>query len=179
MAKNLNVGCGQDVKQGWVNLDSHNSFGVDLVYDLNDLPLPFETNHFDHILCSHVLEDFVNPIPLLDELVRILKVSGTLEIRVPYETNAWSNMNHQRCFSCRSFTSYCDREKDYGVKKILTVDKFKFYPKAKSRSLGLYYGMIGSFIYNLLPINLVDSTPIKYLFPCVFLKVYIKKSRGF
>ena len=33
-------------------------------------------NYYDYVLCSHVIEDFANPIPLIDELIRITKVNG-------------------------------------------------------------------------------------------------------
>ena len=52
----LNVGCGTDVRPDWVNLDIAPLPGVDVVHDLNDLPLPFEDERFAEIECRDVLE---------------------------------------------------------------------------------------------------------------------------
>ena len=52
----LNLGCGNDIKEGWVNMDYIGAEGVDVVHNLNRLPYPFPDNTFDSILASHVLE---------------------------------------------------------------------------------------------------------------------------
>ena len=36
----LHLGCGTDIRAGWVNLDCAKLPGVDIVHDLNVLPLP-------------------------------------------------------------------------------------------------------------------------------------------
>ncbi len=83
MVKNkINIGCGLDIKEGWINLDSHNKNGADLIFDLNDLfkgkRLPFKDNYFDYVYCSHVIEDFWEPMVLIEEFIRICKVGGEL-----------------------------------------------------------------------------------------------------
>lgn len=88
--KKLNLGCGEDYKEGWVNADIGNTFKKDVEVDLHKLPLPFEDNTFDYIFTAHVLEHLdYNKIggtlvPLIIELHRILKPNGRLEIRVPH-----------------------------------------------------------------------------------------------
>ena len=39
--KKLNLGCGNDIRQGYINLDVAELDGVDVVWDVNKLPLPF------------------------------------------------------------------------------------------------------------------------------------------
>jgi len=67
----LNVGCGNDIKKGWINLDYHKKNCADVVFNLNEIysgkKLPFKDNFFDYIYCSHVLEDFSEPSPIIDE----------------------------------------------------------------------------------------------------------------
>jgi predicted SAM-dependent methyltransferase len=45
----LNLGCGKDIRKGWTNLDCVNLPGVDIVHNINYLPLPFNDNEFDEI----------------------------------------------------------------------------------------------------------------------------------
>jgi SAM-dependent methyltransferase len=98
--KKLNVGCGSDSRPGWVNLDVKALPGVDVVHDLESLPLPFPDGAFDEILCQDVLEH-VEYIPILKELHRILKKGGALTIRVPHFTsrNNFVDPTHRKLFS--------------------------------------------------------------------------------
>ena len=52
----INLGCGANIMKGWINLDCAALAGVDVVHDLNVLPLPFEDECADEILCEDVLE---------------------------------------------------------------------------------------------------------------------------
>jgi len=109
----LNLGCGRDIRKGWINLDIKKRQGVDVVHDLNELPLPFDDNSFDFILCNDILEH-IEYIPLMDELHRILKKGGFLKIRVPHFTSSlnYGDPTHLNQFSSRTF-SYFVRESDY------------------------------------------------------------------
>lgn len=97
----LNIGCGTDIRHGWVNMDA----GVDhpnvAKHDITNTPWPFPDNHFDHILASHVMEHvptIFRPQPdgthrdvlfdIIEEAYRVLKPGGTWEILVPV---AWSH----------------------------------------------------------------------------------------
>ncbi len=42
------------------------------------------SNHFDHILCTEVLEHTLNPFAAVAELYRMLKPGGTVYISVPF-----------------------------------------------------------------------------------------------
>lgn len=44
--KKLNLGCGKDIKAGYVNLDIVKLDGVYVVWDVNKLPLPFKKEEF-------------------------------------------------------------------------------------------------------------------------------------
>lgn len=103
MDKKLNLGCGKDIREGYVNLDCVNLPGVDIVHDINLIPIPFEDNIFDEILCSSILEH-TNYIPVLQELHRILKPGGFLKIIVPHFTSkyAYTDPTHCRFFSVQT-----------------------------------------------------------------------------
>lgn len=102
--KKLNLGCGTDIREDWVNLDIAALEGVDVIHDINKLPLPFENEEFDRILCNNILEH-VEYVPLLRELHRILKRGGVLEICVPHFTSQdnFIDPTHRKLFSYRTF----------------------------------------------------------------------------
>lgn len=101
----LNLGCGTDIKKGWINLDSAPIEGVDIVHDINVLPLPFPDNSLDEILCQDIIEHIPEYVPLLKELHRILAPEGLLRIRVPHFTskNNFVDPTHRRMFSAFTF----------------------------------------------------------------------------
>lgn len=65
-------GCGHDIREGWINLDISPIEGVDVVHDINKLPLPSENGSMDYILCQDVLNTS-NTYRQPEELHRILK----------------------------------------------------------------------------------------------------------
>ena len=50
--KKLNLGCGNDIRVGWTNVDVAKLPGVDIVYDVERVPLPFKNEVFDIVLCN-------------------------------------------------------------------------------------------------------------------------------
>lgn len=80
----MNVGCGFDYREGYLNVDLHAVHKPDLVADVTSLPmLPPET--FDEILAQDVLEHFerAKSGPALREWARLLAPEGILHVRVP------------------------------------------------------------------------------------------------
>ena len=186
--KKLNVGSGKDIKpkkEGWINLDIHDRLGADFIWDLNKLPLPFKTKEFDFVLCSHVIEDWADPVPLMDELVRITKKGGKLEFRVPYETTTWDGIFHKKPFNVITFLSYINRV-DYKKPKMpLKIEEVKFY-NPKTKLLGFlvnpFFTIKRFFVVNLFNLMIsvkkwwVDYSIVKYLSNGIFLKVVYEKT---
>jgi SAM-dependent methyltransferase len=79
----LNLGCGTDIKKGYINVDFKKSLGVDLICDFNNTVLPFVDNSVDEIILSHVLEHLVEPLKLVLECHRVLKKDGVLLVKLP------------------------------------------------------------------------------------------------
>ncbi len=52
----LNLGCGEEVLDGWENYDLYSEDKRVKKLDLTKLPLPFEDNSVDAIRLFHVLE---------------------------------------------------------------------------------------------------------------------------
>lgn len=103
-SKKLNAGCGRDIKKGWINLDSCDLPGVDIIYDIEKTPLPFDNDEFDSILCRDIFEH-VDFIPVLREIHRILRKGGDLIIRVPHFTSRrnFIDPTHKKMFSVKTF----------------------------------------------------------------------------
>ncbi len=113
-SRKLNLGCGQDILEGYVNLDIFEREGVDVVHDVTSLPLPFVDGQFDEILCNDILEH-IDYIPVLRDLHRILAPGGILHVRVPHFTskNNAIDPTHIRQFSIETFDFFCRETKLY------------------------------------------------------------------
>jgi len=112
----LNIGCGNNILPGWVNLDISSLPGVDVVCDIQKLPLPFADEYFDEILCQDILEH-VEYIPILRDIYRIMKKGGVLSIRVPHFTSKHNFIDptHKKMFSINTFDFFVkDSFQQYG-----------------------------------------------------------------
>jgi len=81
----LNLGCGKDVKQGYINIDCRKLHGIDIVLDLEREKLPYDDNSIDEILAKDIVEHFSfrNVENVLKEWHRVLKPDGLLVIQTP------------------------------------------------------------------------------------------------
>jgi len=169
--KKLNIGCGSDIKEGWINLDYCKAEGIDVVHDL-EKKLPFKDNEFDLIYASHILEHIKNYEQLIGELRRILKEGGILEIKVPHHSyqGAYTEW-HTRFFNWYSFkprgnTPSLDRVESYsGFKPI--YKRLKFEKKVP-------YNYIIEPIANISP-DLFEHTCFRNIFPAKELHIKLKK----
>ena len=82
--KKLNLGCGRDKKNDYLNIDLHPSHDPDLLCDVTNLEvLPDE--YYTYILANDILEHIPRNKCLytLKEWNRLLQTGATLEIQVP------------------------------------------------------------------------------------------------
>lgn len=93
--------------EGWsglVTLDRNDAHGADVVHDLERVPYPFPSDHFDEVHAYEVLEhlggqgDFLAFFAQFSELHRILKPGGMLHASVPRHDSiwAWGDPSHRR-----------------------------------------------------------------------------------
>lgn len=104
----LNVGCGRNTLPGWINLDSFELPGVNIVADLETCgsqPLPLETGSVSEFLLSHVLEHICNVLPMMQELHRVAAPNAMMTVRVPYGSSddAFEDPTHVRQVFVGSF----------------------------------------------------------------------------
>ncbi len=129
----LNLGCGRDILEGWVNIDQVDHDGVDILWNLDNpgpgkfphsplvLHLPYEDQIVDEMRMIQVLEHINNPLPLMQELHRIAKPGAMLTVEVPYGSNdkAWEDPTHVRSFFLKSWGYYSQpfyENADYGYR---------------------------------------------------------------
>ena len=114
----VNLGCGNTIKEGWINLDQYPGPGVDMVFELGKGPLPFQDRSVDHILAQALFEHIYNWEQVLMECFRILKVGGTIEIIVPYKTVGFNSPYHVRYFSPRTMDLFLkDQHHSFSTKE--------------------------------------------------------------
>ena len=102
----LNLGCGPDYREGYVNCDMSNAVKRDLAIDLDSFQYPFKDNSVDEIFCSHVLEHLHSPEKAWTEFGRILKKGGRVIVIVPHFSRNWLSGTHKRAFSLPALDAF-------------------------------------------------------------------------
>jgi ubiquinone/menaquinone biosynthesis C-methylase UbiE len=106
----LDVGCGSDKVSGAIGVDQFPLPGVDIVWNLNQYPWPFEDGCFDRIICNHSLQILENFVRAIEEIHRIAKDRATVEILAPHFAS--DNFNNDPCsrthVGVRTMNFFCE-----------------------------------------------------------------------
>lgn len=131
----LDVGCREGIQTRWLetkgyavtSIDIQPAYAPALVVDVDE-PLPFETNRFDLVWCSEVIEHLRHPAKSIEEMRRVLKPGGTLIITTP-NSRCWvyrvlalfdippalaQNLGHKQFFSEADIRALIPGGKVYG-----------------------------------------------------------------
>jgi predicted SAM-dependent methyltransferase len=112
----LNLGCGFDKRDGWLNVDGFAACEPDLVMDMEATPWPLGSDAFEHVLLKHVLEhvgaEFRVFAAVMRELWRVTAPGGLVEIHVPHvrHDTYWSDPTHVRAFTPLTFVMMSKRQ---------------------------------------------------------------------
>ncbi|MFO1304256.1 MAG: hypothetical protein U1F54_11020 [Burkholderiales bacterium] len=137
----LNVGCGRNSLDGWVNIDAVQLPGVDLVVDLDtartgdDAPLlmPQWRDRVEEFLLSHVIEHLRNPLGVMQELWALAAPDARMVIRCPHgaSDDADEDPTHVRRMFPGSFGYFGQPyywRADYGYRGDWMVDAIALHP---------------------------------------------------
>lgn len=141
----LNLGAGARPAVGFVNHDSRqHSEKIDVVWDLSELPWPWENGEFDEVRAMSVLEHLdVDLVQSVGECWRILVLGGTLHIRVPYwrHETCWRDPTHRRGYTMETFDFFdpsTKMGKEYGfytIRKWEILERRYIYLKHDTTSI--------------------------------------------
>ena len=121
--KKLNLGCGFDYRNGYVNADNFEECKPDVLMNIEDTPWNFSDNEFDYVLLKHVLEhvgqSYFKFKSIMQELYRATKKNGLIEIHIPYfkHDTYWSDPTHVRAFTLLTFQMMSKAQNDDWIKK--------------------------------------------------------------
>jgi predicted SAM-dependent methyltransferase len=84
----LNLGCGHDKREGWLNVDASPAAGPDQLVDLESLPWPWPDDAAEEVLLKHVLEHLGQRtetyLGIMRELWRVCRHGAKVRIVVPH-----------------------------------------------------------------------------------------------
>ena len=98
----LNLGCGKDYIDDWVNVDFYDDSKCDVTLDLEEFPWPWENDSVSEIRIIHTLEhlgaDWKIYIKILQEMYRVCEDDATIIVHVPspWHWNYISDPTHVR-----------------------------------------------------------------------------------
>ena len=87
----INLGCGQDYKNRWINVDFNKKINADVYCDLTKR-LPFKNDYADVIFMDNVIEH-IKPdryFQFLDEIHRICKKGAVIHIYAPHYSGMYA-----------------------------------------------------------------------------------------
>lgn len=88
----LNLGSGiKIIREDVINIDFYPFANIDIVADITKLP--FKDNSIDVIICESVLEHVKNPLVIIKEIERVLKIGGLVYLSVPFIAGFHSSPN--------------------------------------------------------------------------------------
>lgn len=115
----LNLGCGDDIRQGYVNCDLFKLQGVDLIIDL-DKPLPFPDKSVDEVLFYNAIEHVKEPIFTIEEIWRVCKTGAKIFISAPHTANHVLNgklVHRRNGINAFTFKSFNEKERYHYMSK--------------------------------------------------------------
>jgi SAM-dependent methyltransferase len=165
----LNIGCGSDIRAGYVNLDAAALSGVDVAHDLDEFPYPFDDNTFIEIVAKNVLEHLPDTVTVMEELYRIASTNCIVHIRVPYWNSyiTYADPTHIKGFHPMQFEFFdptrnaCKNRPYYSQARfrIMRLDYFVWlrgWRLVKNRQAKRLLEMLSSHLYNI--IHHIDIT---------------------
>lgn len=106
----INLGCGNDYKEGYVNIDKNNFVRVDKTLDFEKEKLPFDDSSVEEIEAKMVVEHIRNRDFFMNECWRVLKPASKIHITTPTAGTVayWKDPTHVSGWIPQTFRYYAD-----------------------------------------------------------------------
>ncbi len=134
----LDLGCGSNKVDGAWGFDCRRTTGIDVLADI-ERGLPVKSNSVDVVWVRHVLEHVRDLIGLMEELSRICRPGGRVEVVVPYYTSrgAFRDPTHVRYITEDTF-QYFEPPTDYGIRTSFRIERIVYDVRKPFRWLPAY-----------------------------------------
>lgn len=134
----LDLGCGKNKVEGTWGVDVRREPGVQVLADI-ERQLPFKTSSVDVVWLRHVIEHVRDLVGLMEEISRICRPGGTVEIVVPYYTSrgAFRDPTHVRYITEDTF-QYFEPPTDYGIRTHFRIQRIAYDVRKPFRWLPAY-----------------------------------------
>jgi hypothetical protein len=110
----LNLGCGMDIRKGYVNLDKSGVPGVDVVHNIDKYPWPLPSSHFEEVFAQDVVEHVQDLFKCIKEIQRVCKKGAKVRIIVPYwHSSAAFYPNHHYFFNIDGLKFFTEKDRSY------------------------------------------------------------------
>ncbi len=167
----INIGAGRKVLKGWDNLDNHRKFGANIIADL-EKPLKIKSETYDYVLFENTLEHMKDPLKVMEEIFRITKVGGKIDVVVPYGRETWDSIDHKKEYWVTTLITLIDSgDFDSDIKG--KVIKIKFLTNRTNLYMKMKIALF-NFLIKIHP-KMVDYTPFHYFHHATSIRVVYKK----
>ena len=160
----INLGCGNNYKEEWINVDVNKEIKADVYADFTK-KLPFKNNYADLILLDNIIEH----IPqnkfffFMEEIHRVCKDKAIIEIYVPHYSgmHSFKHPTHYNFFGIGSFDTMRP-EKCFNGER---YTKARFELK-KEKLLFFHHALINFKFLSKIPINWLFNISRKWQWFC-------------
>jgi hypothetical protein len=137
----LDLGCGPNKQPGTFGIDTRSLAGVDLVWDLEEMPWPLPDDLARVVFMTHFWEH-ISPkktLPFMAELHRVCQHDAQVLISAPYGTEFRFVQDPTHCNPTNEATfAYWDNLHESGLwhvyqPKVLHLESFEIFPAGRSR----------------------------------------------
>jgi len=146
---NLNLGAGNRILDDSINHDiTRHSKAIDVAWDLNDLPWPWEDGQFARVYAFSVLEHlYHNLLTSMDEIWRITELGGLCVVKLPFwKANVtWEDLTHIHKVGpgiMDQLDPTTQRGRDYGFYTPYKWHVLKRWANKKKRPTSFYWNLI-------------------------------------
>lgn len=104
----INLGCGNDYMDGYINVDRNNSVKCDLVLDFEKGKFPWKKESVEKIVAKMVVEHIWEIDKFMNECWRVLEIGGYMYITTPTAGTIayWKDPTHVKGFVEQTFNYF-------------------------------------------------------------------------